>query len=331
MKPITKFLVFGDIHGENSLLLETICHVSGHDVDFVVCTGDIGPDILGDIEMTNKLRAQLYKVQTDAILSAIIKLKKPLLFVPGNHDRKELLGKEQCSKTGLWNIDVLTGSMPFLSNGISALGIGGTPKTGFFWPYEWESDHVTVPPRILSKWNKEQTRILLTHSPPQKCYLDICTGTANHIGSVGIRSFLRKMKKKPTILICGHIHEGAGVDIVEGTACLNAGSLLTVGNGKMPASLSSTIEARGICRYYTVAIYKDMTEISEFRISIDEVQFPMPPIVYSLDGNRILMKKLGMTFEVPATDSDPPRTISEKSISRKAIRVIKKQNLLESP
>lgn len=195
MEPITKFLVFGDIHGESNILLETICHASSNDVDFLVCTGDIGPDVMGNLEMADKLRIQLYEVQTNATLSAITKLKKPLLFVPGNHDRKELFSKDRYSNNKLCNIDVLSGNIPnipFLPDGISVLGVGGSPKTGFFWSYEWERDCVTVPPRILSKWNKGQTRILLTHSPPKKCYLDICTGAANHIGSIGIRNLLKK-------------------------------------------------------------------------------------------------------------------------------------------
>lgn len=138
------------------------------------------------------------------------------------------------------------------------------------------------------------------------------------------------MKKKPIVLICGHIHEGAGVDIVDETPCLNAGSLLTFRNNKMPASLSSTIISRGICRYYTVVVYRDMVEISEFHIPIDQTQFPMPKIVYTLKGERILMRRFGMTFKIPATDTDPPRPITEKSISREAIRVVKKQDLIKN-
>ncbi|MCK5564748.1 MAG: metallophosphoesterase [Planctomycetes bacterium] len=323
MKPITKILVFGDIHGDSIVLLNTICHASNHDVDFMVCTGDIGPDVMGDIEMTNKLRKQLYEIQTNAILSAIAKLKKPLLFVPGNHDRKEFFRKERHLKGKLRNVDVLLGSAPFSSNGISFLGIGGSPGMGL-WPYEWKSDRVTIPPRALSKWNKAQTRILLTHSPPQKCYLDIHSETTNHIGSIGIRDFLRNIKKKPNILICGHIHEGAGVDIVEGTPCLNAGSLLTFMNDNLQDPLSSAIVSGAVCRYYTVAFYSDMIEISEFHVPVDQAGFPVTKIVYGLDSNRVLMKKFGMTFKVPVTDTDPPCAISEKTISRKVARVIKK-------
>ncbi|MFX1484823.1 MAG: hypothetical protein ACFFCP_16720, partial [Promethearchaeota archaeon] len=63
--------------------------------------------------------------------------------------------------------------------------------------------------------------ILVSHSPPEGTQLDMTT-QGEHVGSSSIRNFI--IAEKPTLVICGHIHEGRGVDKLSETLIVNPGS-----------------------------------------------------------------------------------------------------------
>jgi len=65
-----------------------------------------------------------------------------------------------------------------------------------------------------------KTHIVLSHVPPRDCKLDR-TFLGRHVGSLALRQFIDQVQ--PDLVICGHIHEGRGLDRIGQTWVLNCG------------------------------------------------------------------------------------------------------------
>lgn len=84
--------------------------------------------------------------------------------------------------------------------------------------------------------------ILITHNPPKDTTCDLISSGV-HVGSPLIREFVEKYR--PLLLVCGHIHESAGIDSIGSSVIVNPGSLLTgnyamaeiSGGGKEPFAI----------------------------------------------------------------------------------------------
>ncbi len=63
-------------------------------------------------------------------------------------------------------------------------------------------------------------RVLLSHSPPHGTSLDR-TRHGDHVGSTAVREFIDR--RQPSLVVCGHIHEGRGVDRLGDTHVVNCG------------------------------------------------------------------------------------------------------------
>ncbi|MGQ9504705.1 MAG: metallophosphoesterase family protein [Thermogutta sp.] len=62
--------------------------------------------------------------------------------------------------------------------------------------------------------------VLLTHVPPRQTQADrVIWGC--HVGSQSVRDFV--VSSQPDLLVCGHIHEGRGVDVQGKTRIVNCG------------------------------------------------------------------------------------------------------------
>jgi hypothetical protein len=88
-------------------------------------------------------------------------------------------------------------------------------------PYEISEADITD--RALEGWNDVQscsTTIFIPHAPPQKTSIDRID-SGHHVGSSAVRSFIDK--KKPTLAVCGHIHESRGMDTLGPTTIVNCG------------------------------------------------------------------------------------------------------------
>lgn len=63
-------------------------------------------------------------------------------------------------------------------------------------------------------------RVLLTHVPPRQTNLDrVLWGC--HVGSHAVREFISTCQ--PGLVVCGHVHEGRGVDVQGETTIVNCG------------------------------------------------------------------------------------------------------------
>lgn len=193
---MTRLLVVGDVHGRHDRLASTLeaARADGP-FDAVLLVGDLG------VDRPSQMRAAV--VQTLEISRG---LGAPVLFVPGNHDVPDLP-----SLPGATNVDDRVVEVA----GIRVRGIGGAGPARFGFPYEWGEADVRRLPRLPAD-------VLLCHAPPAGSTLDLCAH-GSRAGSQAIRE--RLTAERPRVFACGHIHEAAGFEGVDGVACVNAGSL----------------------------------------------------------------------------------------------------------
>jgi len=176
-----KLLLFSDLHSDfrtASKLVEL-----SKDVDIVIGAGDFCVGRRG----------------LEKIINTMAQVNNPTVLVPGNSESYHELNKA-CR---LWkNAQVLHGTQVTI-DGITFFGIGGgIPITPFgSWSYDFSEDEAfellrDCPPGC----------ILISHSPP-KGVLDL-SSDGRSLGSHAVRETINK--KKPGLVVCGHIHGSSG-------------------------------------------------------------------------------------------------------------------------
>jgi Icc-related predicted phosphoesterase len=123
-------------------------------------------------------------------------------WVPGNHDPSGLKARDNCDRRLL------------SVSGLRLFGIGGAGPDRFGFRYEWSEAEIGV-------LHPAPHDVLLTHAPPLDTRLDRLS-TGRHVGSQAVRDIAVSCSR---VLVCGHIHESAGVDRIGNLLMLNAGSL----------------------------------------------------------------------------------------------------------
>jgi len=184
--------VVGDVHGNVRRLAAVLESIGARgDVEGILLTGDLTPGPWAEGPHSRG---------PGEILRMLRESGFPFAFVPGNHDPPEMPEPE--------NVDGRIAD--FL--GWRLLGVGGAPRN-FGFPYEWDDGELELPGSGFD--------LVLTHTPPWRTRLAL-TGRGEDAGSFQIRSLLAS---GPAALVCGHIHEAAGVERVNGVPCYNAGAL----------------------------------------------------------------------------------------------------------
>lgn len=231
--PVT-FGCVGDVHGALGRLERALAWIGGRDPDALLLVGDFTPGVPPGWSPSlrppddplargpastdtgpSETPADARRAASDGggtgpaaiapVRQALERARAtglPVLFVPGNHDlpRVPLEG----------NVDRRLVRI----GGVRIFGIGGSGPARMGFPYEWTDEalaEVEVPGRDL----------ILAHAPPADTGLDV-TQYGEHVGSRTIRALAAGTEGA---LLCGHIHESAGVERVEGCLCYNAGSL----------------------------------------------------------------------------------------------------------
>jgi len=189
-RTITRFACIGDYHGQAGRLASVIEALADQDFVAVLMTGDF--------------RCGAWDDSTRIALEMVAKLGVPILFVPGNHDEPGIVHPG--------NVDGRGAEI----GGMRIAGVGGAGPHRFGFPYEWSEDDIRA--RHLPDWD-----ILIAHAPPFGTTLDRLRGCGEHAGSVAIRE--RAEAHGPGLLLCGHIHECVGVDLVGSCTCYNVGAL----------------------------------------------------------------------------------------------------------
>lgn len=169
-----KILAFTDSHGSPSDLV--VIAKKASKADIIVCAGDF----------------TIFENEIQYIMQQLEKLPKKVLIIHGNHEEDvtvDVLAKHFTNIEFIHKKIIVVGEYAFI-------GYGG----GGFSTYEPEFE-------MWIEKNKEKLKgkkvVLVTHGPP---YGTKCDKLAS--GYAGNKSFTSYAKKeKPTLLICGHLHE----------------------------------------------------------------------------------------------------------------------------
>ena len=196
---IMRIIAFTDIHGAFNRVLDILQRESQYDVILIG----------GDLTTHGTAREA-----TDA-LERIRQFKKPLFAVAGNMDLPSF-------ETEFTKLGVNINAKGMLHEDIGFFGIAGSPFTPMHTPYEISEDEIQR--RAESGWRDIQAarvKVFVPHAPPRDTKLDkIFLG--KHVGSTAVRDFV--LHNQPDVLICGHIHEARGEDVLGNTKLVNCGA-----------------------------------------------------------------------------------------------------------
>ncbi|MCP4114104.1 MAG: phosphoesterase [Desulfobacteraceae bacterium] len=180
-----------DIHGKESKMARMKTAIDRFQPDVAVVAGDI-TNYAGPRPVINRLAG----------------MGIPVLCIGGNSDlgRVETLLEKTSGTTSLHNRQVTL-------NGVSFVGISGTIPLPFRSRISLRENRAL---KALAPLVTERS-ILVAHPPP--------LGTRDraggrfHAGSRGLRNLVTR--KQPRMVICGHIHEDAGITTLERTIVVN--------------------------------------------------------------------------------------------------------------
>jgi len=195
-----KILAVTDLHGKFQRLIN---YLKKNQVDLIVLAGDItnfGPSELGE-----------------EILNEISSFDIPVLAVPGNCDPEQIHGKLDSSKA----INIHGRSVVVKNIGIC--GFGGSNPTPFNTPLEFEEIEIyDEAKKAIENIKDHEITLLVTHAPPYGTKADLLP-SGKHAGSKSLRKIIEEYK--PSINICGHIHESRGIDKIGDTYIVNPGEM----------------------------------------------------------------------------------------------------------
>jgi len=191
-----RLLLFSDLHSDFRKASK-LADLS-NEVDIVVGAGDFCTGRRG----------------LEKIINALVGITKPVVLVPGNSESND----ELIDACRAWaSARVLHGTQVTIED-ITFFGIGGgVPITPFgSWSYDFSEDEAAELLRDCPSGC-----ILISHSPP-KGVLDL-SSDGRSLGSQAVKKTIED--KKPTLVVCGHIHASAGQSIRLGkTTVINAGA-----------------------------------------------------------------------------------------------------------
>lgn len=212
-----KFLVISDLHGNVDVLDKLDSEFKN--VDGVLFAGDF---------------AECFNTPTGKpALEALCKKHEVIFSVLGNCD-------EPSFSEELDNNDINVEKSLVFHQGIAIIGSGGGTKFTGKTPNEREEDEIISDFNILDssesdlenqgKWDN---LIVISHNPPKDTKCD-AVNEELHAGSALFRKFIED--KQPLVVVCGHIHEGRGVDSIGNTSIVNPGPLCEGSYGIMNIS-----------------------------------------------------------------------------------------------
>lgn len=177
-----KILAAGDLHGDKLLASTLATRAVNENVDLVILCGDITND----------------DENVEGLIGPFATHNKKVFLIPGNHDSFAVTDF-LAQRYGVTNIHART----VQHQDIAFIGCGGAP---FGLSIMDEEEMYSTISEGFSKINGASKTILVCHLHPFGSAID----TFGFPGSHGIRAALDKFK--PTIALCGHIHEAEGLE-----------------------------------------------------------------------------------------------------------------------
>lgn len=108
-----------------------------------------------------------------------------------------------------------------LVDGVGFQGLSGMPP----WHaqmYQFSEEQLAQALDLgYAQLNGAHSHVVLSHPPPRAEHVDY-TQRGHHVGSTALRRFIDRVQ--PALVICGHIHEGRGVEQLGRTQVVNCGA-----------------------------------------------------------------------------------------------------------
>ncbi len=193
-----RIIALADIHGRRQKVKRLQTQLA--DADLVLLVGDIG--------VFRKLEAGL------AITDDVIGVAGELLAVAGNCDPVGL--EAELAARGI-SVHARVRRVA----GIQFAGLGGSLPCPSPTPHEYSEAELGDALHCCRRQLQPGPHILVSHQPPFDTTADFAT-INRHVGSRSVRDYIEATR--PLACICGHIHEGRGIDHIGETAIINPGS-----------------------------------------------------------------------------------------------------------
>jgi len=179
-----KILAAGDIHGDIKLAKALAKKAEKEKVDLVVLCGDIIED---DQEQSG-------------VIEPFVKKKQKVLFVPGNHESLATAD----FLADFYGIKNIHGYYVKYKD----VGIVGCSGVNIGMNQISESEIFDILKQGFDKIKNLKKKIMVTHTHPEGGKIAEFTDFVP--GSSGITKAIKELK--PDLLLCGHVHEAAGIE-----------------------------------------------------------------------------------------------------------------------
>lgn len=209
---MVQIAVIGDVHDRQDRLVRILERIVSDPPDLAVLVGDVGRDPPWAEPQRRAQREEHDESIRRVVARVRSSLDCPVAFVPGNHDLPDPAADIDGANCNGRIVEI---------NGMRIAGFGGAGPARFGFPYEWGEDEADEALRSLLD-GAASPDILISHTPPARSSLDR-TSSGEHAGSQAVRRWI--VAARPSLFVCGHIHEAWGVEHIEGVPCLNAGAL----------------------------------------------------------------------------------------------------------
>ncbi len=191
-------LCISDLHGRISVLDRL--RKPGEEADIFIVSGDI----------TNFGK----RATAEDVVGRLLKINDSLLAVPGNCDTPEV-------NDVLEEYGVSIHGRGIVKEGMAFFGVGGSTITPFGTPQEYREERLLeILMRGYEAVKEYEKKVLVSHTPPYGTKADL-TSSGFHVGSRGVREFIEE--KDIALVVCGHIHEARGEDVLGDTCIVNPG------------------------------------------------------------------------------------------------------------
>jgi Icc-related predicted phosphoesterase len=189
---------FVDVHGRFDAVPRALWEIG--EVDAIVIGGDI----------------TLARSRDEAVsaIEAWRALAPQLLAVAGNWDSPGI-------DDSLVELGVSLDGRGLVLGDVGFFGVSAAPKSSLRTPYELDEEELER--RIeqgFAAVRDSRVQILCAHAPPSGTTCDR-TRSGRHVGSTAVRAFVER--EQIDLVLCGHIHEGRGIDEIGTTRVVNPG------------------------------------------------------------------------------------------------------------
>ena len=194
-----RIIAFTDIHGAYSVVEGVLAREPRFDV--VILGGD--------------LTTMGTPGEAEAALDGFREHGATLLAVAGNMDPRDL--EEVFERQ-----NVSINGRGVILEDVGIFGASASPFSPLHTPYEVSEGEIwRLAERGWSQVTRAHYRVFVPHSPPFGTKVDVVT-TGKHVGSTAVRKFIEQYQ--PDLVLCGHIHEARGEDMIGRTKVVNCGA-----------------------------------------------------------------------------------------------------------